>query len=108
MSVKCGYTIKYYPLLSRVFNTSTDEEFKSFLEEYFIDPDSVYRMFLGGISTNPTQTSIFEPKKISSRTGWEVKTDSKSAQQFILDSLFNIIRWQVTLLRRLYLYQCLI
>jgi hypothetical protein len=69
MSVKCGYTIKYYPLLSRVFNTSTDEEFKSFLEEYFIDPESVYRMFLGGISTNPTQTSIFEPKKISSRTG---------------------------------------
>lgn len=84
MSVKCGYTIKYYPLLSRVFNTSTDEEFKSFLEEYFIDPDSVYRMFLGGISTNPTQTSIFEPKKISSRTGWEVKTDSKSAQQFYI------------------------
>lgn len=85
MSVKCGYSNKYYPLLIGIFSrdvSETKEEFRKFVENTFLDPDSVYRTFMSGVDLNSTQTPVFEPKQVSSRTGIEVKTDSNSAQQY--------------------------
>lgn len=85
MSVKCGYSNKYYPLLTGIFSrdvSETKEEFRKFVEDTFLDPDSVYRKFMSGVDLNSTQTPIFKVKQVSSRTGMEVKTDSDSAQQY--------------------------
>ena len=87
MSVKCGYSNKYYPLLMGIFSkdvSETKQEFKKFVNDTFLDPDSVYRKFMSGVDLSSTQTPIFEPKQISSRTGIEVKTDSNSAQQYYI------------------------
>lgn len=85
MSVKCGYSNKYYPLLIGIFSrdvSETKQEFKKFVDNTFLDPDSVYRKFMSGVDLSSTQTPVFEPKQVSSRTGIEVKTDSNSAQQY--------------------------
>ena len=87
MSVKCGYSSKYYPLLRGIFSkdvSETKEEFRKFITNAFSNPDSIYRMFMSGVEMDSTQTPVFEPKQISSRTGIEVKTDSDSAQQFYI------------------------
>lgn len=87
MSVKCGYSNKYYPLLRGIFTndlSETKEEFKKFIEDTFLDPNLVYRMFMSGVDFNSTQTPVHELKQISSRTGIEVKTDSNSAQQYYI------------------------
>lgn len=87
MSVKCGYSNKYYPLLMGIFSkdvSDTKEVFKKFVEDNFINPESVYRMFMSGVNVNSTQPSIFDPQQISSRTGLKIKTDSNSAQQYYI------------------------
>ena len=87
MSVKCGYSDKYYPLLRGIFTndvSETKEEFKKFIEDTFLDPNLVYRMFMSGVDLNSTQTPVHELKQVSSRTGIEVKTDSNSAQQYYI------------------------
>lgn len=94
MSVKCGYSSKYYPLIMKEYlkdTSTTKEEFKKFVESFFLDPNSVYRLFDSGVDPNSTQTPVFEVQQISSRNGVKVKTDSELAQEYYVveDKQYN-------------------
>lgn len=87
MSVKCGYSNKYYPLLRGIFSrdvSETKEEFKKFVNDTFSDSDSIYRMFMSGVEMDSTLTPQWTPELISSRTGIKVKTDVNSAQELYI------------------------
>lgn len=83
MSAKCKDFNEFYPLLIDKYNsdvTLNKEEFKNFLNEYFIDPEKVYSEFLSGIDS-ATQTPEYSIREISSRTGQEKVTEINTPQQ---------------------------
>lgn len=87
MSAKCGNSSKYFPLLMGVFAkdvSETKENFKKFVENTFLDPDSIYRMFMSGVDRNATPTPQHEIEQVSSRTGLKVNTNSDVSQQYYI------------------------
>lgn len=87
MSAKCKSSNKYYPLLQNIYDndlTDSKEQFKNFVDNYFLDSEIIYKEFNSGIDTNPTKTPISKVKQISSRSGIEVDTDTNKSQQYYL------------------------
>ena len=48
MSAKCKYSLKFLPLVKAKANSSTNEEFKDFLNNYFYNPNKIYEDFKRG------------------------------------------------------------
>lgn len=89
MSVKCGNSNTFYPVLLAEYNADNSEdksEFKEFVSEYFNDPKSIFRDFLSGEDKKPAQKSEIKwgPELVSSRSGLEVVEDAKSPAQFFV------------------------
>ena len=83
MSVKCSYSSIYYPLLRSQLLTDPNG-FKNFINDHFINPDEVYRMFVSGVNTNSTPTPTFEIQAVSSRMGIQFPQEVVSPQQYYI------------------------
>lgn len=88
MSVKCGYSSAYYPLLKNLLRGDSPDlnAFKVFINEHFTNPDEVFNMFVSGVYTDSAPTPVSEPKKISSRLGIELPPEGSSPQQYYIDN----------------------
>lgn len=89
MSVKCGYSDKYYPLLMGIFLNDSNEhtEFKNFVESYFSENDinRIYELFMeGGVNNSSSITPIFKPKDATVKTGILTDTSSDSPMKFFI------------------------
>ena len=88
MSVKCGYSSAYYPLLKNLLRGDSPDlnAFKVFINEHFTNPDEVFNMFVSGVYTDSAPTPVSEPKKISSRLGIELPPEGYSPKQYYIDN----------------------
>lgn len=86
MSVKCGYSSIYYPVLKSLLRGDSPDlnAFKVFVNDHFINPDEVFNMFASGVYTDSTPTPVSEPKKVSSRLGIELPPEGSSPQQYYI------------------------
>ena len=93
MSVKCGYSSAYYPLLKNLLRGDSPDlnAFKVFINEHFTNPDEVFNMFVSGVYTDSAPTPVSEPKKISSRLGIELPPEGSSPQQYYIDNTIQML-----------------
>lgn len=73
MSAKCSNFNDFLPLIQQQFEldgSSTKENFRKFLQDYFENPSSIYTQFVGGaLASAPSTNSSVAPEAVSSRTG---------------------------------------
>lgn len=109
MSVKCGYSSAYYPLLKNLLRGDSPDlnAFKVFINEHFTNPDEVFNMFVSGVYTDSAPTPVSEPKKISSRLGIELPPEGSSPQQYYIDNSRQYNKMIDDTAKKDYFYVCI-
>ena len=101
MSAKCKYSLKFLPLVKAKANSSTNEEFKDFLNNYFYNPNKIYEDFKRG--SEPV-VPIVEPEveKVIVPNKMEIDVVSSSSPVTLYLEILLIMRCFVLLKMKLY------